>query len=494
MYELGEVARTPRRRSLFVTAFVVLLLAFLLVSPFISSISVSGNQGSPFQMKQISSGLLASDSLTSGNLGSWTIGGDIVVENGNYSYVENSSGLFLGVQNNKVNPWIGFYAISPATYANLFNAKVTLPYTIETNGSFNTGMYIQTAAISNINYVFCGAEADQNGYYWSVESTLGNQIDATSYTIYYTSPMSSTPLTQDCTIVTNGNNFLQAYIGGNLVYSSQNLNLQIPPPFNVYIEVETMNSQQLLFSNYSDYYSNTLGTVNIIGASPLGTVKLIDSSGSTIATANVDSNGNAAIPVGSYSLPLSAIINAYDANGNLTATTSQVVSIWGGDVYAASNSTTTVQSSTSSTSTSSSHSTTTFSKSSSTSTSRSESSTSYSSTHAATHATSLSTTSIVQSTSSTTSSSSTSVYSSSSSLGTSTRSTSTSSSGFSSSSKVTTSSESTSTTIPAAPPPSTTETTSTLWSALSGWGFFAAAVVIAITIGLIGILSMRKQK
>ncbi|HKW04541.1 MAG TPA: hypothetical protein VJN71_04505 [Nitrososphaerales archaeon] len=481
---------------MFATAFVVLLLAFLLVSPFISSMNVSGNQVTPFQMKKISSGLLASDSLTSGNLGSWTIGGDIVVENGNYSYVENSSGLFLGVQNNKINPWIGFYAISPATYANLFNARVTLPYTTESNGSFNTGIYVQTAAISNINYVFCGAEVDQNGYYWSVETTTGNQIDATNYTILYTSPLSSGPLTQDCTIVTNGNNFLQAYIGGSLVYSSQSLSLDIPPPFNVYLEVETMNSQGLLFSNYTDYYSNTLGTVNVIGASPLGTVKLIDSSGSTIATSKVDSSGNAAIPVGSYSLPLSAMINAYDVNGNLTATTSQVVSLWGGDVYAASNSTTTVQSSTSSTtstSTSASHSTTSYSKSQSTSTSRSESSTSHSSTQVVTHATSRSTTSVSQSLSSSTSSRLTSSESSSSSLGTSTHTTSTSSE-FSSSVRATTSSETSSTTIPSAPPPSSTDATTTFWSDFLGWGFFVAAVLAAMMIGIIGILSSRKQK
>ena len=77
---------------------------------------------------QTSSGLVASDSLTTGNTAYWYFGGDAVGEGAPYKYSENSSGLYIGVQATLPGHWAGIYAESPNTNATLFHAVLSLPY------------------------------------------------------------------------------------------------------------------------------------------------------------------------------------------------------------------------------------------------------------------------------------------------------------------------------------------------------------------------------
>ncbi|HKW05027.1 MAG TPA: hypothetical protein VJN71_06995 [Nitrososphaerales archaeon] len=526
-------------RTSLATAAVVILLAFLLVSPFMASSSASGNPPSPATITKVHTGLVASDGLKSGNLNGWNMQGDAPLEHAAYKYLENSSGLYIGVTANRTGQWAGWFAETPKTYASLFSAMLTTPYASIPAGSFNTGMYVQTAAISNVNFVFCGAIVQNTGYYWLVESAKGNSYGVTSYVQLYESPTNSGPLTQDCTLVTNGNNSLSVYLGGSLVYSSQTLNLDIPPPFNAYLEVETTNSNVMLWGNYSDYYANSMASITVTGASPLGSVKLVNSLGGVIATSSVGSNGNATIPVGSYLLPLNATVNGYNSNGNLTASSFSPLSIWGGDVFAVSNSTSTHSSSssaltnssstssststsgstssstnsstsssgsTSSSASSSSSSTSTFSTSSSSSTS-----TSLSTNQTSTTTISTSSSSIVQSSSSSTTQSSTSSTSSSK-TSASTSSSSTKSTISSSSSRTTSLSGVTSTSTLAkqnqngyhsttstqssqssttSDPKSTTSTSSTT---TSDDVFYAAAFLLSVTVASLSILAFSIRR
>ena len=65
------------------------------------------------------------------------------------------------------------------------------------------------------------------------------------------------PTTEDCTIVTNGSNLLQIYLGTTLEYSSTSAGLSMPEPFNAYLEVESNDANDGVYGEYTDYYSTT---------------------------------------------------------------------------------------------------------------------------------------------------------------------------------------------------------------------------------------------
>ena len=282
---------------------------------------------------QTGSGLDHFDSLTTGVTSYWTIYGSAPAEGAPYAYNENSTGLHLGVQSKTPMTWAGLFAESPNTTATAYHTVITLPYSTVPDNNFNTGMYIQTADPRFINYVACAATVGQSGYQWAVVQAYGVLVGAATTTLLWASPLNSMPLTQDCTIVTNGNNYLKVYIGGNLVYQSSSLNLQMPSPFNSYIEVQSNSASAMRWSTYVYYYSTFGENVTVTGAPAGGSVKIVDSSNNVLASGPVASSGTATVPVGKYRLPLSAFIKVYDSTGTLVASTSSAVTVWGGDVY-----------------------------------------------------------------------------------------------------------------------------------------------------------------
>jgi len=91
--------------------------------------------GSVQAIDKFQSGLLAQDSLTTGNFGTWFFYGSAVPEKAPYKYFEDSQGLHIGIQAAKQGQWAGFYAESPNTAGQLFHAVLTLPYSNSPSGS-----------------------------------------------------------------------------------------------------------------------------------------------------------------------------------------------------------------------------------------------------------------------------------------------------------------------------------------------------------------------
>src|SRR5437016_3634302 len=87
---------------------------------------MNGAHAATSTITQKSSGLVASDSLNTGNTAGWTITGNAPA--GGSASIENSSGLYLGVKTGTAGTWSGFFAKSPNTNAMLFHAAMTLPY------------------------------------------------------------------------------------------------------------------------------------------------------------------------------------------------------------------------------------------------------------------------------------------------------------------------------------------------------------------------------
>ncbi|HEV2390634.1 MAG TPA: fibronectin type III domain-containing protein, partial [Nitrososphaerales archaeon] len=170
-----------------------------------------------------------------------------------------------------------------------------------------------------------------SGYYWSVVYTTGNSNSATTFNTVYSSP--GGPLTRDCTIVTNGSNMLRVYLDGVLVYSSSSLSLNMPSPFNTYLEVESSYSPSFLWGEYRNYYAASGEMVTLKSAPPGDVAKVIDSSGGVLASSLVDSTGMAALDIGQFQQPVDGSVQVYDNSGALLDSTQSPGPIWGGDVY-----------------------------------------------------------------------------------------------------------------------------------------------------------------
>ena len=179
---------------------------------------------SPGTITQTHSGLVASDSLTSGSTTQWIFGGDAASQPGaKYSHSEDSNGLHISVEPATGGTWSGYYAVSPPTSATLYHAFVTLGYTSVPDNGFNTGIYVQTANNDFIDYIGCLAVSVPQGNYWTVVQAYGVVVGSQVINTLYSSPINQGPLARDCTIITNGSNYLKVYIGGTVVVNRNNM-------------------------------------------------------------------------------------------------------------------------------------------------------------------------------------------------------------------------------------------------------------------------------
>lgn len=305
------------------------MLVLLLVSAGLPAVEAATG---PSILNQTSTGLVAQDSLTTGTKAYWTFGGDAIAENASHAVNENSSGLFVGIQAPAAGTWAGYYAVTPDATVMLFHTTLTDLYQTVPANSFNTGMYVQTST-GVVNYIACVAEVDTTGYSWDVVIATGNPDQATSFTTEYT--LVGGPMTEDCTIITNGSNMAMVYFGSNLVFSSSTLNLQMPSPFNAYLEVESTYGGGMLYGNYKDYYALKEPTITVNGIPPGDTARVVGTTDNLIASGVAASNGTAVVNVAPYLMPLQGYISVVNSKGSLTATTSTTTPamIWAGNVY-----------------------------------------------------------------------------------------------------------------------------------------------------------------
>ena len=323
-----------RQKSVIVSVVALVIVAAILVSgvfgaQILASIFNVSHAQSPVVAKT-QSGLVIGDPLA-GKSGTWTFWGDAIAKNTTYAHFENSTGLFLGVKSASSGQWAGYYAAEPTGKANVYHATLTLPYSKIKSGSFNTGLFVQTT-VHPINYIACGAGVNNQGYYWEVVIGSGNPLVANSFQPLYYKWMGNQSLSQDCTIITNGTNLLTVYLGNTEVYSNNQMNLQIPPPFTAYLAVETTSSQ-MLYASYTNFYA-TLGNTLIVQNAPAGgSVAILDSSNKTIQTAAVNPNSAAVFQFAANKPLPSGFLRVYDSNGTLYASTTQITTFWGGDVY-----------------------------------------------------------------------------------------------------------------------------------------------------------------
>jgi hypothetical protein len=299
-----------------------------------------------YKISKVQSGLVVADPLTDKTQNKeqlladqtyWKYNGSAEYYQTPYDLAKDSQGLHLGVQAPALGEWRGIYAVSPNTDASLFHSVITTdrrtnPPTIPSS-FYENGLYVQTAAITDVNYVTCTSDTSSFGTVWAIFSATGNAFGATDFKRLWVDNSTDQPLTRDCTIITNGNNYLKVYMDGVKVYESSSLDLKMPGPYNAFLEPQTSYDGDMQYGIYKDYYAATSEQVKVTNTPLLAaTVKLVDSTRHELASAPV-SSGTATLTIGQYHMPLAAYIVVYDANGIELASTPNPINIFGGDVY-----------------------------------------------------------------------------------------------------------------------------------------------------------------
>jgi VCBS repeat-containing protein len=301
-------------------------------------VSVTVNQMAQYYINKKSSGLVASDPRTDPKTRQeleadqryWRYGGSAVAQNAPVDFFQDSMGLDVGVKAGSNGTYAGFYAVTPNTNASLFHAIITTPTRTIPNNFFQNGLYVQTAN-GLINYVTCYSVTSTAGTTWHILHTYGNTTYSTKWIVLWSDPSPSQPLTRECTIITNGRNYLKVYLDSIKVYENNTLDLQMPAPFNAYLEPQNSYAGQMLYGIYRDFYIALDENVRVTNVPPEATrVDIVDASNNVLASSAV-ANGIAVLNIAQYHFPLAVNIKVYDMNNNVIASSS--VSIVGGDIY-----------------------------------------------------------------------------------------------------------------------------------------------------------------
>jgi hypothetical protein len=319
----------------------ILLIVSLMMPPF--SANTPTASATPATIFKIQSGLVTNDSLTTGNFFDWTNNGSAAdpAINAPHSHSENSTGYHIGIRAPSAGLWAGWFAITPLTTAKLFHAKIKVPDAKPITGVLDTAVYVQQEMVQDprIDAMGCGADTFPNNTHWTVSLQAGDKDHEIVYQLLYADDSPNQPTTRDCTLVTNGSNQLTAYIDGQKVFSSNKMNLNMPEPFQYYLELQansnTPSTGSMFTGSFTDYYATTSDNVKVRNAGAGSIVRIVNAtSGNTLASSTADSNGTALVDVGRYHMPINANVQVFDTTGvNLLSSTPSSPGIYGGDVY-----------------------------------------------------------------------------------------------------------------------------------------------------------------
>lgn len=284
-----------------------------------------------YSISQVSSGLLVSDSLKNGKINDyWIFGGSAENVKADYDHFTDNDGLHIGVQAPEIGIYAGHYALVPPTNGTLFHAEITSPRSYISDGYLQNGLHVQGSDVSS-NYLTCVSIISESGKpTWAL--TYSN-VDAKGISQYEVLWSEEKPtLTRECTIITNGNNFLRVFLDNVEVYVKYDLDLKMTGSFLSLLETQSSYPGQKLYGTFNDFYITMDSTIQVINLPGYITkVVLTDTYNEILATGTIN-EGTSIIDVSGLHYPITGNIKAFQKDGELISTPSPIT-MYGGDVY-----------------------------------------------------------------------------------------------------------------------------------------------------------------
>ncbi len=205
-------------------------------------------------------------------------------------------GLDVGVHAHR--SWAGWFAVTlrAAGPDVVWHARMARPSTPVGSGVGEAVLAVQSASTQrngSINYVVVSALSSGGKSTWQIGSAHGFVADAVTDRLWQEPLRADAPAVEPVTIRTDGRHSLSVWFGDRLVYSSNDLHMHDPPPFQAYLEVQGRGIPYV--SNFKDFWVSDAAPVVVTGVTPRSRVTLQTGHGPVRATADAD--GRAALRV-----------------------------------------------------------------------------------------------------------------------------------------------------------------------------------------------------
>lgn len=212
-----------------------------------------------------------------------------------------SSGLVVGVQSHP-DRYEGWFAVTNWAFpaSGVYHVRMSKPagdvsgpneqgeavFAVQTGTTKRTGL---------INYVVVATDSAGGLTSWMVGYSHGKLRNAVLDTYAQSLASTATPDTEDVTLATDGRHSLRVWFGSRLVFGSDQLSMQIDPPYQPYLEVQ---ARRIAYSaTFSDFWVTESSSLEVSGLPAGQPARLVSTTGDTLAQAVATSSGT------TFSLP-----------------------------------------------------------------------------------------------------------------------------------------------------------------------------------------------
>jgi hypothetical protein len=207
-----------------------------------------------------------------------------------------SSGLQVGVHPHA--GWAGWFAVTldAAGPAVVWHTQMSRPPEPVTSGKGEAVFAVQTATTQHsgaINYVVVSALSLQGKGEWLVGYAHGVVANADTEVLWRSPLRADAPTTEPVTVQTDGRHSLAVWLGNRRVYVSDRLRLDIPTPFQAYLEVQSQTIGYV--ASFRNFWVTDAAPVTVGGVAPGAHLRL--ESGGTVVTAVAGRHGTASLAV-----------------------------------------------------------------------------------------------------------------------------------------------------------------------------------------------------
>lgn len=216
------------------------------------------------------------------------------------AYVEaTAEGLRVGVDAHPERRFRGYFAMTLDAFppSGVYHVRMTRPPgNITGKGEAAEAVYaVQTASTKVtglINFVQVVSYSAEGETRWGVDYAYGRIANADTVP-YWSTPMSTNaPRSQDITLRMDGYDSLTVWFGDRIVFRSDQLDMNIQPPFQVYLEVQAQHTDYV--STFTDSWVTENSTLTVNSVPPGADVRLQSAEGERrLAGATASASGAA---------------------------------------------------------------------------------------------------------------------------------------------------------------------------------------------------------